>query len=563
MEPTKKYEIDEPLEEFKNEITNIQTSGNIKESNLYKYLSDSVQRNINTHDGDIAKQLDVLLQAYEFDKYKKTFCEDIKDRLTLFTRLEENHKRFQQIFGFIKTNNIENLKKITLESGVYPVLTTAMYLTIKRFRDVFKVPNFLYCYMHTSLNTTTNIQTLIKNLVFSRWYYIIKGIYLPVIAFYGGNAHATTTIFYPSIVNSVETWHIIYINSNGISYINRAETDPEFVMLTYENYLQNQQSNLIDVQVSICSENIQQKYGTCAMWSLILAMFILIQNNKITLDKYGSKHINIINLYCFMLSQSATNPKFIDKFNDYINDLYVSFLILIYDVMLNLFQTNKLDCFNLVNYLLKGDAHKIIQVDIIIFDAVKNSLSDLQQHFEEKPKKKSIKIYISLLIEDLSLKLHGLKKQLENKSLTREELEQIYKKISKLNTKQEVLRQIYDEMYMTITNQTGDEINKTGDETSDETGDETGDENGSLNQLKRKADTPTNKWNKIVEYFDSDLKQSQKHTPRQEYIPGQVRRVTHMSPKQSPKQSPKLLQVIPPPVIRMFPKVRSVIRLPK
>ena len=66
------------------------------------------------------------------------------------------------------------------------------------------------------------------------------------------------------------TWHIVFVNSNGEE---RTRFQIDFVKKECRKYIEwvdNQSFNRIYFQKSMCWENIQQDFGTCGNWSLIL-----------------------------------------------------------------------------------------------------------------------------------------------------------------------------------------------------------------------------------------------------------------------------------------------------
>ena len=427
-----KYEnshMDEPLHAFRFEIERFEKSekssergGLLSNSPLYKNLPKTIQAQI---DSDSDGGLEVLKHAYEYDFFNKTFADDVK---SVFGKVHWSFElnialdRSERVIDALEYGNIDNFSNITLQEGAMPILMIVMYLTMKRYHRRFNLPNFLPCYLHSENRETVNLKSLKKNLVFSRWHFLLTGSYLPVVAFYSGDGHATNTLFVPGVGDRRDSpsssssssfiWHIIHINPNGgdFAYTNRFRDDPDEVIRSYQKYIDitKGETENIGVKRSNCSSNIQKNYGTCAVWCMMLTMLML---SRYQMFQYQSKPlIDFVNLYCFGLSRKTTNAKVIDQFHEYIGDFVVSFRFMTFDILQRLQRTDKFDVDSFINEILRGSVHKTVELDVRIFQAAQSAMSHFDRYAKRKLSKKLVLDFLEMEKDNILDMISQLKK---------------------------------------------------------------------------------------------------------------------------------------------------------
>lgn len=404
------HEIDEPLHTMQQEIEKLQTGGRIADSPLYRNLSKSMQTDVDE------KGLDYITKIYQFDTYNKTFIDDVNFAVPTNKNwsweLNVAQIKTDELISLFEDKNSKSIRKLTMSEGELPSLTIAMYLTVKRYRKRFGLSNFLPCFIFSQNHKTVNLESLKKNLVFSRWHFLLTGSYLPVVAFYAGDGHATNTLFIPSnsshgVAHSEPTWHIIHINPNGSNedYPNRFHSDPDEVIRSYQEYV----GARVHTRRSDCSSNIQKNYSTCTVWCLLLTMMILRQYR--TFRERSKPVIDFLNLYCFGLSRKTENAKVIDQFNDYIGDLVISFRYMVFDIMLTLHKTGNLSLNNYIYEILRGLVHETIELDVRIFEAVEQAMKHFEKYVGRQSSKKLVLSYLNSENDKLSNRIYQLKKQ--------------------------------------------------------------------------------------------------------------------------------------------------------
>ena len=447
------HEIDEPLHEMRLELQKLEKGDKMTDSPLYRHLSKPMQDLVDE------KGLSFLMEVYQFDKYNQTFMDEINSVMPQISWSFESNmaeEKSERLVSAFEDQDSEKIKKMAVSEGEMPLLTISMYLTVKRYRERFHLPNFLPCFIFSSNRKTVNLKSLNKNLVFSRWHFLLTGSYLPVVAFYLGDGHATNTLFIPRDrdldrhsdapnPNPHFTWHIIHINPNGFNdaYLNRFHDDPEEVIRSYREFVDSN----VHTRRSDCSNDIQKIYSTCTVWCLLLTMMILRQYE--TFRKRSKPVIDFVNIFCFGLSRKTENAKVIDQFHDYISDLVISFRYMVFDIMFTLNLSDKLSLQNYIHEILRGSVHETIELDLRLFQAVQQAMAHFEKYVDRKSSKKLVLDYLNLENEKLGIMIHRLKKptsshrQPVDQKKTAEELRQL-QQIQKIQQQYDQGRDVYE-----------------------------------------------------------------------------------------------------------------------
>jgi hypothetical protein len=166
-----------------------------------------------------------------------------------------------------------------LNGGGSRLISLAMIISFKRFRDRFGFQDFLPCSLRTDDYSYLH---LCRQMVQSRLHFILNGEFLPILAFFNDSLHATSILILPVPV-ALETsglygevvWNFIHINSNGDEdvYIERLTTIPQ---KAFQRFLEvfkdfSQKNSMKEFK---CIQNIQRDNGTCLTWAILLVFQI-------------------------------------------------------------------------------------------------------------------------------------------------------------------------------------------------------------------------------------------------------------------------------------------------
>ena len=346
--------LDRQLIDFQRETDRIRQSKiPIYKSKLFRFLTPRMQR-ATLAAGKLSRMLIVIQHVYGYDELSPDSIRSENPIWNAELKNQWNHKFNIEDANFHK--QWLKLEKITTDS-MESVLAVSLLATVKRFHLRFDLRDFLFtnCFVPRGdvVNRSLFIQKVLNKMKESRLNYVLRGSYLPIIIYQNGDKHATTVLMMPKVVQKTghwmrwvkqETleWHIVLINSNSDDlFVNRVAIPLE-ACKRYKIWVESGQqfSETIHTK-SYCWENIQKNYGTCAYWSIFIALFILKDYNKFDAISGGAgagkkdEGTDIVTRFCKKLSEKTKNPETIYRFHGYIQDMRFAAHTLLADVVDN------------------------------------------------------------------------------------------------------------------------------------------------------------------------------------------------------------------------------------
>jgi hypothetical protein len=427
------------LVDFENEISNIQDQGTMYSSRLFEFLLPEIQQQIREYDGDSAFQEKILRDAYKVEN-----SENLAHLEQTIFSPEKMTKQFQHIIRVskniekaLKDKHIGDFNQITNQKGISTLVRLTMYFVAQRFHEIFNVPQFLWSFVKCQDHTTPNLDNIANQLILSRLNFILNGVYLPVIAVYSGDNHATTTLFIPFVsddgddgddrktaggddgddrktaggydktddktddktnnktddktddnaddntdVNTDDKtsleWFVVFINSNGSEKFQH-RTSCDYIMQQFEKFVKSQNHKSFTYTYGMCDENIQGNFGTCVSWSFFLTLYLL-SKKEFFYEKFRAGG-DFVYHFCHYLSLRNRNTTTIDKFNEFISDLYASFYFLTLDFLKKNFD------FRLFISALQTDIpnSKMLILCDRIFEASGGAMDYMNKHIDRMP----------------------------------------------------------------------------------------------------------------------------------------------------------------------------------
>ena len=372
--------LDKPWIDFFRELDEIKKGDtSVEESPLYRFAQKSDRIKMDNFI-NVADCISLLKQIYQSDKASSVSMNLLP--------IGYNHIQSQQkLLGklqFAKTNGMVWYDHILLQDGTNSVFYVTLMIILKRFREQFKICDFLFCYEFRNDKDPYN-PNFYHQLVASRLNYVLNGSYLPIIgaistANVGGDGHFTSFMVIPShdegnssasAVKSVN-WHFIHINSNGDENDLPLVDFPYEAFEQYKLFLDNQEENITSTTTSLCWENIQRQYGTCTVWSsiLIFVLFRLICGSGPESSSIKKNlNSNSIQKLCGKFRYKMTNDKTIDNMNELIMDLKFAITHLIVKTFDKLeAMSGSSENTKLWQEFLHGKPNDSIKIDAKIFD---------------------------------------------------------------------------------------------------------------------------------------------------------------------------------------------------
>jgi len=311
------------IQSMRDEINRMKSAQDVKDSLLFDILKPSARKSV-LSGLTFNNQLDLLLSKFHWSEYNKSIWTPLVEMLRELTPLKIKTKFKNQIEIFKSFNSREDLDVCIRKTQTdTPLLViTAMHLTLLRFRELFKLPDFLYVAIRPKSTYKKESDYLCHSFVLSRIHYILHGTYLPILVDIGLPKHATTAVFLPFIKedDSIK-WVRIFIDSSTItktelkySYrmYERIETG---AFKNFKKWMKDQTMNSASLFKYECVHNIQKHYGTCAHWSTLLMMFFMIQHDdNVEID--GRTVHNWCESLAEKTEQTVTMKQFLDCFLD-------------------------------------------------------------------------------------------------------------------------------------------------------------------------------------------------------------------------------------------------------
>ena len=307
----------------------------IQSSNLYRFLQPVYQTKLdNFHSQNV--KISYLKQIYRYEEYEVTsfFLQNVWKFFYFNYKTNILDKEQKCKDAYLAKQNRQWFQydtMYTLEVGLYPFIIS---FVLNKYHKEFELPEYLSVFVYEESDLAENTTLMTLNLMISRMNYILHGRYLPIVLTYTTFDHATTTVYLPRLTQlDVCFWHVIPINSNGDGIENMMElTTGAFE--NYKDYLSSQQKNKFTIITSNCNQDIQKNYGTCASWSLFLALHFL-SDYDIYVSKAFQRHpdtepetslqfqrtSDAIDEFCQNLAEhNATKTFAMKKYNEVISD---------------------------------------------------------------------------------------------------------------------------------------------------------------------------------------------------------------------------------------------------
>ena len=379
--------LDKPWLDFLDHLDEIER-GLIRfnQSPLFTFLAPHIQQEIIEVE-TIGEVIQLIKNAYKFEDVLPFWDNLYSDQASnppkkhLHQEFEENKQFLSILEKSLKNRDWDEYNKCLLHEGTTQSFELVMMLTFKRFHRKFGMDDFLYCEISRAASSNRPIS---RQMIASRMNFILHGFYYPIIINVSIIGHATSCLLIPvvSIIDPIPTasssrqshviWHLIDINSN--SQTKKEQNQFAMISVCSDEYSQWLGNNQVQSRTSYreyyCVKNIQKNFGTCAYWSKILAFqffidfcrfqdegdvdgvhlrdtlallseeektkypdtydrMLLEYSNRLDRAKVKSK----ISVFCENLAKRMRMLLIINRFNNYIADLAVSFLHLYVETM--------------------------------------------------------------------------------------------------------------------------------------------------------------------------------------------------------------------------------------
>jgi hypothetical protein len=314
--------IPTPVQSMRDEIQLIKRQRKVEGSSLFNIL-DSDTRKLVLEGPTLEYQLNTLINQFNWKKYNQSIWTPLIGMLRDLPPLKQKSVFKTQLKNFKLFTSRDYINLCTRkarESTPFIVITT-MHLTLLRFRELFKLPEFLYVAVDPAPSEVVNESDYIcRSFVLSRINYILHGTYLPILIDVGFFNHATSAVFLPYVRGDRVTWVRIFIDSSGltqtelsISY--KAYEDSEAIAFDkFKEWMKCQTHNTADLYKVGCVRDIQKHYGTCAHWSTLLMMFFLIHHD-VADDR------DLVVKWCSDLAEKTDESVIMDRFLDVFLDI--------------------------------------------------------------------------------------------------------------------------------------------------------------------------------------------------------------------------------------------------
>ena len=269
---------------------------------------------------------------------------------TMFTQsvMDTSFKTLRRVCDVLRRSMSSGSNYVTehciLQRGTLSITIATICFVVKRCRQLFKLPDFLFCPLSNKSSSQISRQMIQSQLNF-----MLHGIYLPILVIFTGERHATSLLIFPILDKEQSkendddddgddpeektpflrtTWNFIHINPNGlnIEWQERFDEIPRRAYNEYETFFANFRVSST-FRESHCVQNIQKNYASCAPWSVILAFYIFANIDM------KDANLHFIPVFCKNLSQRTLNSKTLHRFHKCIVDFMSLFLFLTFDIM--------------------------------------------------------------------------------------------------------------------------------------------------------------------------------------------------------------------------------------
>ena len=345
--------LDKPWVDFFQELDRIKSGQKmIQDSPLYQFAKQSDKERMNDADTPLEESTAIIKHVYQSANASSVF-----DDLPINNNIKFYFKNCLEISSAKANRAWHDLEYCVTDSGTHSDFNTVIQLIWKRFHKRFGIRDFLLCQIYadrTSLSSSSpggSFPELYSQFVASRLNYVLNGNYLPILGGISSQTHHTSFIIFPSDEDSPSSsssssssqstnWCFVHINSNG---------DPEnlnYVDLLYDAFdqyklfLSNQEDNMITSSTSMCWEDIQQQYGTCGNWGIILTFVLFRHICDVGTGFMENIGVDQIQRICQKIEKKMTNPISMQRMNDLITDMKLSVQYLIVDTFEKLEDAN-------------------------------------------------------------------------------------------------------------------------------------------------------------------------------------------------------------------------------
>jgi hypothetical protein len=367
--------LDKPWVNFVNHLDEIERGSiRINESPFVTFLASHIQQSIERV-GSVGEAIQIIKNAYKFEDvvpfWKNLYPDVLSSTNNIPQEYTENLNFLRLLEQSLKNRDWDEYDKCVLQEGTSQSFELVMMLTFKRFHRELGMNDFLYCEIaKTADERASGFQRPIsRQMIASRMNFILNGIYLPIVINVSIIGHSTSCLLIPivSVDKGHVVWHLIDINTNSHTKIEQNQ----FTMISRcsDEYAQWLGDNQVHSQTSYreyyCVKNIQKGFGTCSYWSKILAFQFFIDfcrfqddddfrggggqqrstlsllsddEKQQSLDTYDRSLLELANrldrakakskisVFCENLAKRTKMLLIINRFNNYIADLAVSFL---------------------------------------------------------------------------------------------------------------------------------------------------------------------------------------------------------------------------------------------
>ena len=360
--------LDKPWIDFLNHLGQIERGSiQINESPLFTFLASHIQQSIERIEA-IGEAIQIIKNAYKFEDvvpfWENLYPDVLTSKNNIPQEYAENQSFLRLLEQSLKNRDWYEYDKCLLQEGTSQSFELVMMLTFKRVHRELGMDDFLYCEIaKTAEERAPGLQRPIsRQMIASRMNFILHGFYLPIVINVSIVGHSTSCLLIPIVSVDHVVWHLIDINTNSQTKIEQNQ----FTMISrcsdeYAQWLgDNQVQSKTLYREYYCVKNIQKGFGTCSYWSKILAFQFFIDfcrfqdddgsvqrstlsllsddEKQKSLDTYDKSLLELANrlhrakakskisVFCENLAKRTRMLLIINRFNNYIADLAVSFL---------------------------------------------------------------------------------------------------------------------------------------------------------------------------------------------------------------------------------------------
>ena len=395
--------FDAPWVDFMSNVNSIlHGKSELPQSRLFQFLKPEIQHQITEAAPSLQNQVDMLKTAYEFHnvrsfwEYVNISREFISKNIRMIRAIHDDYVRTTASRDWILFD------KCVLQEGTPHMMQFLLLLTFKRFHHDFKMHDFLACWIYHKYpaDDIPADNLIVRQMIASRVNFIVNGTYLPIVTVMNTVDHTTAYLLLPRMSDQVLVWNIVNINSNGEAEFRSQFKLFESALQTYEKWVSTQEENATSKIEIFCWENIQKKFGTCSIWSIILCFQFLANYSQFlkkrnvatsrvsNVDELGNADddrtnstdmVDTIDSYCKELAKRMSFYVIINRFNNYLSDLMHSFRFLLFEVLGNYGMYNLEQISQFETAVFQDPISRTIILDMAIFAKVEK----IRRHLEK------------------------------------------------------------------------------------------------------------------------------------------------------------------------------------